>query len=141
MNIVLNKKTNIRLTCEKPYKFCHYSFPVYLFGSEKWKSLRKIISTLGSEETIGNITIGSIHIFDSCIENTTSQIEVLIFAMISHGKKDKRSKMQKVLSKRGVYCEMHYFQFLWYVLCQNNHRWAYRFKMQLPKKRQIFIAP
>ena len=112
MHVILDEKSDIRISSEKPEKFGYDSFPVYFFCREERESIRKIESKLSSKKTIRHIATSEVFIIDSVLDQFTTEIEVLLFWMIRHGKKDRGSKEQKELWYKEVYSEVHDFQFL-----------------------------
>lgn len=86
MNIVLYKKTDIRITTKKPEKFCDDSFPVDLLGCEKWETFFEFKPELTTKETIGHISTSEIFVVDTMFDEVSTEVKILLFWMKRHRK-------------------------------------------------------
>jgi hypothetical protein len=87
MYTVLDEKSDIAVSAEKPEKLCHDSLPVDTLGREKWKSLLEFEAKLPAEETICHISTTEIFIIDTIFYEISTKVEVLLFWMDRHREK------------------------------------------------------
>jgi hypothetical protein len=84
MHSILDEKSDIRVSSEKPEKLSHDSLPVDTLGREKWKSILEFEAKLSSEEAIGHIPTSEIFIIDTVFYEISPEIEILLFWMDRH---------------------------------------------------------
>jgi hypothetical protein len=84
MYSVLDEKSDIRVSAEKPEKLGDDSFPVDTLGREEWESILEFESKLPAEETICHISTTEIFVIDAMIDELATEIEILLFWMDRH---------------------------------------------------------
>lgn len=88
MDIILDEKSDIAVSSEKPEKLSDDSLPVDFLRREERKSLFEIEAKLSTEKTIRHISTSEIFIIDTIFDEISTEVEVLLFWMERHRSED-----------------------------------------------------
>ena len=88
MDVVLDEKSDIAISSEKPEKLRDDSFPIDTLGREQWESISEVELELPTEEAIGDISTSEVFVIDTILDEILTEIEVLLFWMERHGEED-----------------------------------------------------
>jgi len=90
MDVIFYEKTYVRVSTEEPDQLRNDSLPVDFLRRQQWKPILKVEAKLSPKKTVRYIATSEIFIIDSIFDQIESEIEILLFWMLSHRRKIKK---------------------------------------------------